>query len=586
MSALTRGSLAQRVRLISGLVLFVFAALHFSNTAVALFDLKATQAFADWRYAINRSIIGTTILGGALLAHAGLALAKLASRRTLRLPLWEWVQLALGMAIPILLLPHIVNTHVASAAFHVFDGYGYELARLWPDKAVNQSALLLIVWVHGCIGLHFWLRLDAWYRRIAPLMLVLATALPLAAIAGFIAGGREVAALMADSARAAELKAAWHWPDAAEDRQLAAWREQAVQIYLGLLGVIVAIVALRQLRRLLSPRVSIAYVGGPVIAAPIGPTLLEISRSRGVPHASVCGGRARCSTCRVRVAAGAEALEPPNQAERRTLAAINAPPDVRLACQLRIADPATVIRLVPVGPQIDTATRRHSADSDGVERSLAILFFDLRGFTKASQGRLPYDVVFTLNRLFAEVGAAIEAEQGWIDKYMGDGLMAVFGRDSGREEGCRQALRAASAAAKAMDRLGAEAGADPSAGTADDPLHGRFAYAMGLHVGPLVLGRIGHARSARITVIGEPVNVASRLEAEAKARDLGLIVSREVLHRAGVDPDAPPSGLVPETLSLRGLDAPIDAVLAPEPAQIEWRFHESVTVGVAPKTSN
>ena len=116
---LLRGSLAQRLRLASGLLLFAFAATHFLNHALGLVSLDAMIAFDISRTALTRSTLGTVLLAAALLLHAGSALAKLAGRRTLRLPAWEWLQLGLGLAIPLLLLPHIVNTRVASLALGV-----------------------------------------------------------------------------------------------------------------------------------------------------------------------------------------------------------------------------------------------------------------------------------------------------------------------------------------------------------------------------------------------------------------------------------------------------------------------------------
>src|SRR5258706_5246353 len=82
-------------------------------------------------------------------------------------------------------------------------------------------------------------------------------------------------------------------------------------------------------------RIRISYPGGQVVQAPRNFSVLEASRLAGVPHAAVCGGRGRCSTCRIRVFAGASALPPPRVGEQRVLQRIGAPPNFRLACQLR-----------------------------------------------------------------------------------------------------------------------------------------------------------------------------------------------------------------------------------------------------------
>src|SRR6185436_18045659 len=77
----------------------------------------------------------------------------------------------------------------------------------------------------------------------------------------------------------------------------------------------------------------------------------------------------------------------------------------------------------------------------------------LRSFTQLSEKKLPYDLVFLLNRYFAETGHAVETAGGRIDKFIGDGVMALFGLDSGVEAGCREALAAAKAMSERMVSL-------------------------------------------------------------------------------------------------------------------------------------
>src|SRR5262245_36495043 len=129
------GSLTQKLILVSGLILFIFAATHFLNHVVGLIDVEAMYQVQQWRWAITRSWLGSIILGAALITHIALTLLKLARRVTLRLPAWELAQIAMGPAIPFLLLPHIVDTRVAHELFGVQDNYLYELARLWPTGA-------------------------------------------------------------------------------------------------------------------------------------------------------------------------------------------------------------------------------------------------------------------------------------------------------------------------------------------------------------------------------------------------------------------------------------------------------------------
>ena len=541
MHTLARGDVLQRLRLATGLVLFTFAATHFFNHALGLVSLDAMHALQHWRKAVTRSWPGTVILLGAFGIHVGLALYRIATRLTLRLPFWEAAQVATGLSIPLFLISHAVFNRGAASLAGTNDTYAFELANIWPGLALEHSALLLCVWVHGCIGMHYWLRLAPWYPRVRQGLFALAVALPVTALAGFSVAGRQVAAdVAAPSARAA-LQRATRAPDAEATARLVDLDLRLRQLFLALLALALTVPAVRAVRQAAAPRVEITYRGGHSVRIAPGPTLLEISRMKDVPHASVCGGRARCSTCRVRVDAGLTGLPPPAAAEAMTLASIKAPPDVRLACQIRPRSAITVTRLVaPPGRQTRAAA---SAENQGTERQLAVLFLDIRGFTAISETRLPYDVVFILNRLFAEAGEAITRNGGRIDKYLGDGLMALFGVDTDAQAGCRQALRAARAIDLALDKLNEEM---------MEEIGMPLTVGIGIDVGPLVVGHIGHADTAMVTVIGTTVNAASRLEALTKEKACQLIVSADVLALAGLGTQSYQC----EEIAIRGLSAP------------------------------
>ncbi len=547
MHVLWRGDILQRLRLVSGLVLFAFAATHFVNHALGLFSLDWMQNAQEWRWAVTRSWPGTIVLLAALLTHAGLALYKLARRSTLLLPRWELVQIALGLAIPFLLLPHIVNTRIAHVFFGVNDTYVYELARLWPASAITQSLLLIIVWVHGCLGIHFWLRLYAPYRRVMPLLLATAIVVPLAALGGFIVAGSSVASAIEVPRVFETLKEQTNWPSDA-DAATMAWLRMLARIeFAAVLAVVAFCLVWAYVARLLGPRVMIAYTGGPTVTVAQGPTLLEISRMRKVPHASVCGGRARCSTCRVRIDRGAATLKPPTFPESVTLGTIAAPPNVRLACQIRPESTLMVTRLLKAATTGPEAVELEEADGGGVEKELAVMFVDLRAFTQISDKRLPFDVVFLLNEFFSVVGAAIAENAGWIDKFLGDGLLAVFGQRDGVEEGCRQALRAVHAMDHALDEINAKLETEIG-----HPLQ----VGIGIDAGSLVLGRIGYGDAVDFTVIGNPVNVASRLEGLTKEKGVQIMLSRAVARHAGWEP----SDALTMQVAVRGVAQPVEVI--------------------------
>ena len=547
MHVLLRGTGLQRARLTSGLILFAFAATHFFNHALGLISVDIMQDAQDLRQIVTRSLVGSVVLGLALITHIGLALCKLATRTTLRMPPWEAVQVFLGLLIPFWLFPHIVNTRVAHTLFGVNDTYLYELARLWPGSALTQSLLLLMVWLHGCIGLHFWLRIYPSYRAITPFLLAVAIVLPVAALAGFMVAGRGVALLLDDPALYDNIRTMTNWPDEAAAKALGDYRN-LVRIEFGIaLAVVVGFIGIGMMLRRTGPRVKVTYTGGPTVSVPAGATLLEISRQCGVPHAAVCGGRARCSTCRVHIDEGINNIPAAQFAEVVTLASIGAPPDVRLACQMRPHGNVAVTRLL----RADSAGP-HSVDldemfSEGVEKALAVMFVDLRGFTQLSETKLPFDVVYILNEFFRVVGTAITQNGGRIDKFIGDGLLAVFGERTGVNAGCRQALRTARAIDLALDHVNAKLITETG-----QPLQ----VGIGIDAGPLVLGRIGYGDNVDFTVIGNAVNVASRLEALTKEHGKQIMLSRRVATEANWVPTTE----FTTTTNVRGVAEPVDVI--------------------------
>jgi adenylate cyclase len=162
----------------------------------------------------------------------------------------------------------------------------------------------------------------------------------------------------------------------------------------------------------------------------------------------------------------------------------------------------------------------------GVEREVAVLFADLRAFTRMAEGRLPYDVVFVLNQYFKAMGEAIEHQGGRIDKFIGDGIMALYGLERGPEQACYQALAAARAMSAALDDLNRRLA---------DELREPLRIGIGLHVGPVILGHMGYGRATTLTAIGDTVNVASRLEALTKEFEVELVVSSRLAEAAKID---------------------------------------------------
>ncbi len=539
-----------RLRIASGLVLFVFAFFHFINIGLGLFHTDLLHGMQGGRKAISRNEIGSVVIYGALLMHMGLALISLAQRRTLRMPFSVALQVILGLLIPLQLISHLVQTRYAHEIFGVNDEMGYIIILMWPSTAIwFQSLLLLLVWVHGCIGLHMWLRLTTWWRAMVPYLIGLAVFVPGFAFAGLLTEGRRIWADFADPDLREQYVEYYNWPSQEEFQSLFSVTDYTQWVFWAALALTGLVYLGRKLwRRRHSVRVR--YVNGPEVVSEKGMTLLEMSRANGIPHTALCGGKGRCTTCRVVVEDGADQLHPPTEVEARSLEAISAPEGTRLACQMRPSDPLTVFRVF----RPDGARDRAHA-SQGQERQLAVLFLDMRGFTARTTGQLPYDIVFLLNRFFDAIVPAITAQGGVVDKYMGDGLLAMF-ETANAASSASAGLRAAAGIGQALERFNQQLEAEGS-----QPVR----IGMGLHLGDLVLGEIGAAKHAPRTIIGDAVNVASRLEAETKALGVELLVSDKVLDAAELQCD--PRDL--QEFSLRGVSEPVPALPVRHAADLE-----------------
>jgi len=535
-----------RLRLASGLVLFTYVLTHLLNHALGVVSLAAMEWGLGLAELVWRGALGTVALYGALVTHIGMVLVSVYRRRDHGMTMRETVQLVLGLVIPFLLVRHFVATRAVHEVYGIDDSYAYAFLGTWvfaPRDAALLVLQLVVAWTHGCLGLHAWLRLKPFYPRWQPYLYAGAIVVPLVALAGFLSGAREVARLAADPAwLEAAFGAAGLPNDAAE-----AFFLRASNGLMALMAALVVVVAVgREVRRRLEHLqglVALTYPGGREVRVARGTSVLEASRRFGIPHASVCGGRGRCSTCRVRVGRGGRDLPAASAEEQHVLNRIAAPPNVRLACQLR---PAEAVEVTPLLPP--DASARHGFAGQGLragaEREIVVLFADIRGFTRIAEHKLPYDVVFVLNRYFAAMGAVVDRDGGHIDKFIGDGVMALFGLTTGPADGCRQALRAARDMMAEIVKL--------NQALADD-LEAPLRIGVGIHVGPAIVGEMGYAQAMSMTAVGDSVNTASRLESMTKDFDAELVVSEDVARGAGIDLSSFPS----REVAVRGRREPL-----------------------------
>jgi adenylate cyclase len=256
-----------------------------------------------------------------------------------------------------------------------------------------------------------------------------------------------------------------------------------------------------------------------------GVSLLEALRNARIPHASVCGGRARCTTCRVYVSSGLDELDPPNELEARALNRIKAGKGIRLACQLQPKADLAITPLVMANQSL--AATLHSGGVQGHEEYVVAMFVDMRGSTNLGERVLAYDVVFILNRFFTELSTALSESHGHYAQFAGDGLMALYGLEPERKSrACADAL----AGAREMFRR---------IGILNEQLQREFGESVqmgiGIHGGDAIVGTMGPPSTPLLTAVGDNINIAARLEAQTKTLGCDLIVSTATLESEGID---------------------------------------------------
>ncbi|PDT04768.1 adenylate/guanylate cyclase domain-containing protein [Rhizobium chutanense] len=545
----------RRARLGSGLVIFIFVLLHLSNHAIGLISVSAADKASRLFLAIWRNPVGTAIFYASILIHIALVLRAIYVRRSLVMPKGEMAQIVLGLLIPLLLMDHVIGTRIAHELYGYIDDYEAVVSMLWirnPTGGLRQGFAVVAVWIHGCIGIHFWLRYRSWYPDFAPLLLALAILVPVLSLLGFVEMGRTLADpsyQQAMTISAYKEGVNTHFISNPEvHRQVSVIRAALYGAFAASLLIVVIARARRKLMERLD-QVAVFYPGGEVIRVPRGFSVLEASRLGGLPHYAVCGGKGQCSTCRVQILGDYESLPAPDKMEQTTLRRINAGPDVRLACQLRPDRDVAVAPLLV--PAVEAALPANSQEtSPGREREIAVLFVDIRHFTTLTETRLPFDVVFLLNRYFAIIGKAVEQAGGRLDKFIGDGAMALFGLNTAPEQACRQALTAAAAIVAEIEKLAAELAEELAL-----PLR----IAIGIHTGPAVVGTMGYGRVRSMTAIGDTVNVASRLESAAKEFEAAIVISEPVANLSGADL----SGIESREINVRGRALPLKVYVIP-----------------------
>ena len=546
LTTFVRGISLRQVRLVSGMTLFAYLISHFLNHALGNVSMEALAGGVYLHTSFWQFLPVAILFYTACLVHTALGIWALYERRQFRWKAIEPLQLVLGLSVPMLVIAHIIGVRLGQTLYGHEKLYPQVLFLYWvsaPYRIWLMLAVMTIAWVHGCIGLYLWLRMKAFFKRAAPFLLAAAVLIPTLAMLGFYQGGRKI--IDEDSRE-------WRTENLTQ-RQVGTREQQAVLdritdyaliFYLGLLGIALLAKGARAINERRRGMVSLSYGNGRTVRVPKGLSVLEASLRNNVPHASVCGGRARCSTCRIRIIGDCSALPEPSQREAFVLGRVGtSDPSIRLACQLRPASDLSFFQLFL--PHTMSADGHASNPTRiGQERYLVNMFVDMRGSTKLAEKRLPFDTVFIVNRFLGAVSQAVLASGGMPNQFVGDGMLALFGLSTSRQEACRQALRAAAIIAANIDELNK---------FLEHDLREPIRFGIGINGGEVIVGDIGYRDHMVFTALGDAVNVAARLQDMTKILACEVVVSDEVRATAGLAADALPQ----HDVEIRGRNEPM-----------------------------
>jgi len=523
--------IVRRSRTISGCILFFYVFTHLLNHSLGLISLDTMEQGRAIFLRFWRHDVLFYVLYGALLIHFLLGVYALARRRSFRMSRKEWIRNSSAVLIPFFLASHLSITLWGSRFLGLNDSYAFMIISTYifdPFGYIILGLMLMLVWTHGSIGIIGLIEFREFYSKRRGLFQGLILGLPLIAYGGYIRASIELSeASQSNPITILELISNSNFTAEIGEKIVSLSDLLQFLVYPILLSLFVAFYFIRNLLEKRFNSIQVQYTDGTNINVSRGSSLLEASHKAGRYHESVCGGRGRCTTCRVRVTSSLGELPKPNKIEQSVINRLNFDQSLRLACQLR---PETDIEINPLIKLVnhDKQNLRFSNQENlsGIEKETVIMFCDLRGFTRLSDRKMPFDVVFILNKYFKLVTDAVEENKGRIDKFIGDGVMAIFDKDTTISKNCKNALKGAAMITTYLNELNDELSTDDI-----EPLR----LGIGIHSGNAIIGKMGYGEASTDTAIGDTVNVASRLEQLTKDYSCQLMFSSIVAENAELD---------------------------------------------------
>ena len=516
----------RRIRMYSGIIIFVYVIGHLINHSLGLISINAMDTMRVYVTAFYKFPPVALLLYGAIFSHMFLAFYSILRRRTFKMSPRDLVQAVLGFLVPWLLIGHVLVGGFSTRFEDLIDSYELTVLGTFvfdPKYVLFLMLAVIGVWVHGVIGILGLIQFTEFYRKWKTVLLIVSWLLPTLALLGYASAGKELLRnIEADPKIIDSILIAANFTE--DLGRAVAFRSNLIlynyHYFLAVFGLLLFLTYhLRKSRK----SIKISYPKGKEILIAKGTTILEASREHGIPHVAMCGGRGRCSTCRVLVKSKLNNLPVRNDTESLIANRLGFDDEIRLACQLR---PTKNMEIRPlVDAPLNSLTEYERAYLSGTEKELVIMFIDLRNFTPLSEKMLPYDIVYLLNQYFKIAGEAIESNGGRIDKFIGDGIMALFMGETNLQKNSENSLIAASRIAKGIKKLSVSTEAD---------FGSKLEIGIGIHAGNSVVGSMGYGDNISETAIGDCVNVASRLEQLTKQENCELIVSEKLFEQSAI----------------------------------------------------
>ena len=515
----TQEYFATKLKLWTGMFLMFYCVTHHMNHSLGIFGLTVVDYAREYFLLFWRNPVISFFLLFTLVIHIIFSLLRVIKMASFKgFQSHEWFQLITGILTVPLLAIHITTTGIAHRFYGVEDTYTF-----WTSPGLDYfeifffNFIMLFIWLHGYIGIKFWMKVNSNYQKYLRQADIFFLIIPLLSIVGQISIFREsdLKGFFDTEYKGKILK--YSNP---ENIDLNVLLENTIIYFV--LPYLLSIMVLFGYRfyyfkiKRRNNSIKVSYPDGGVSNIFPGMNILDASLEAGIPHAHVCGGRGRCSTCRIRIDQDLTQLEPPRQNERRILRSIGAPENIRLACQAYPKIDLNVSPLLSADANFQESyfEQKYTYGSD---REICILFADLRAFTKMSEKKLPFDIVFILNQYFKLMGQIIENNGGYLDKFIGDGTMALFGIEEGPKEGSRNAINAATKMNDELKKLNESLIND---------LPFPLKMGIGIHTGNVIIGKMGYKHAKNLTAVGDAVNTASRLESLTKELKSQIIISK------------------------------------------------------------